>query len=95
MDQVGVSGAGRDARAGLRDALVRQEEGLAALARQFEQARATSPPPRLRGDWHGVAERFYAEAAEGLRRDLQLAAEHLEAALFDTRRALATLAQGG
>jgi hypothetical protein len=92
MDQVGISGAALSAREALRSALRRQEEVLAALARGFDQALAAHPPPRLQEEWHGVAEQFYAEAAEGLRRDLGLAAEHLDAALADTRRALTTLA---
>ncbi|MEO6504748.1 MAG: hypothetical protein ABIW36_12195 [Terrimesophilobacter sp.] len=95
MDQVGISDTGPGARTQLLDALQRQEDALAALAGRFEQTRATSPPPRLDDDWHGLAEQFYAEAADGLRRDLQLVAEHLAAALADTRRALTTLAPGG
>ncbi|GAB3040742.1 hypothetical protein GCM10027052_22540 [Parafrigoribacterium mesophilum] len=95
MEPVGISGAAVSARESLRIALERQEESLAALARHFEQTLATSSPPRLHDQWNGVAERFYAEAAERLRRDLELVAEHLQSALADTRRARNTLAQGG
>ncbi|HUG50339.1 MAG TPA: hypothetical protein VLZ78_05020 [Terrimesophilobacter sp.] len=94
MDQVGISGAALGAREALRSALGRQEELLAALARRFDQTLAMHPPPRLQEQWHGVAEQFYADAAEGLRRDLALVAEQLTAALADTRRALTTLGPG-
>ncbi|HUG49788.1 MAG TPA: hypothetical protein VLZ78_02215 [Terrimesophilobacter sp.] len=94
MDQVGISGTALGAREALRSALERQEELLAALARRFEQTLATHPPPRLQEEWHGAAEQFYADAAEGLRRDLARVAEQLTAALADTRRALTTLGPG-
>ena len=95
MDDVEISGAAVSAREAVRSALQRQEELLSAVARRFDQTLATHPPPRLQDDWHGVAEQFYAEAAERLRRELGLVAEHLDAALADTRRALSTLTQGG
>lgn len=95
MDDVEISGAALSAREALRSALERQEELLAAVVRRFAQTRASHPPPRLEDDWHGVAEQFYAEAAERLHRELGLVAQHLDAALADTRRALNTLTQGG
>jgi hypothetical protein len=91
MDQVEISGTAASAREALRGALARQEELLAVLLRGFERTLAAHPPPDLHEAWHGGAERFYAETAEELRRDLGLVAEHLAAALADTRRALTTL----
>jgi uncharacterized protein YukE len=92
MDQVGISGTALSAREALRGALGRQEELLAAVTHRFQQTLATHPPPRLQDEWHGAAERLYAEAAEDLRRNLALVAEYLDAALADTRRALNALA---
>jgi hypothetical protein len=91
MDQVGISGAALSAREALRGALGRQEELLAALVRGFERTLAAHPPPGLQDAWHGRAEQFYAEAVEELRRDLGRVAEHLDAALAETRRALNSL----
>jgi uncharacterized protein YukE len=95
MDQVASFGTSVSARETLRATLERQEEWLTTLVGRFEQLRATAAPPRLRDEWHGVAGQRYAEAADRLRRDLEHVAEHLHAALTDTRRALTTLAQGG
>jgi len=95
MDQVAIFGTSVSARETLHTALQRQEELLAVLLRRFEQLTATSPPPILRDEWHGLAERRYAAAADRLHRDLDRVAEQLHSALADTRLALDTLAHGG
>lgn len=78
----------------VREALARQEALLASLAARFEQARAAHPPASLAGYWHGPGQRAYADSVHGLLRELETVSDCLEAALSQTRRALATVGYG-